>query len=149
MKDEIMADFDALQKKLKDWVEESWPKEGDTYWTINTRGRVSDYMWSGVWNDSRKDLLDLDLLLRTQADAELMRDWLKAQRLTWMPAEGEGWYVWCDIDREPVFNTEWTPEPEEIATGNVHRTEEQALAYGKLQAEVANMKQQHLSKNDI
>jgi hypothetical protein len=117
-------------------VKEVWPKKGDYGWWIDEYGDIIRF---------QVDIEEPYLLgfYKTREDAEVMRNWYLAQQLDWMSEEIEKWWYWDGwywdgFDEE--IDVEESPSDQNILMGNIHKTNKDARAYGKLMQKAAEIK---------
>lgn len=127
---ELEAEIKAMQEK-----EEEWPKKGDLYFVIVADGgkaEVLEFRWESDASD--EDYRDSLNIFRTREEAELelvLRRMRFGKR--WVPKSGEGFWYWSAYDENAIEAT-WSDRGWDLvmlAIGNVHKTREEAEAWGE------------------
>ena len=102
-KEQFMKKFDDLIEAFTDEKVEKkeFPQNGEQVFCTEGNGIVSEWRYDSEGN--ARGFFYQGMCFRTKEDAELMCDWLKAQRLTWMP-ESDWVHVFkIDINGEEVI----------------------------------------------
>ena len=130
-----IADLILLDKQED---KKEWPNDEESIYYLNDEHGIASTTWDALTYQRKK--LEDGLYFRTKEDAEAIRDWIKAQRLTWMP-DGDNWFTVRDGSVTEQSDSVYEQVSAiEFATGNVHKTKADAEEYAKIMARAAEVK---------
>lgn len=122
--------YKALQDSVK-----KWPQEWDEVWRVNWYGGATSFNFNP--NDDT-EALKRGEIFKTEEEAEAMELRLLSMVNRWKPEEDERYYYW-HFKYKKACEIEWGGSPHsdlvDYFMGNVHRTEKEALEWGKKYAE--------------
>lgn len=124
---------EAMLRMLEITAEAAWPQIGDEVWFVNVEGNPISMQ---ITEDDDVEAMLANGIYKTieEADAEAFRRESRAKQ-KWVPKLGERWFYW---NSGSVLGYPWTNDHIDFAhwrMGNVHKTEEEAQAWGEKYAQ--------------